>query len=190
MKKCACGKTISANKEACATCIEVAMKHHASTAKFDGVLEILNVAAGDTKITFDKDNPQESIRARRIVTDMLRRGYALIVEVERGHEKKYERIQAFDEKRGEYIIADLDTDVARAADEQERKMEELKTVYAADHAADPENVSAVYSAPTPEAVVGVVQGLTEPGSKKRGRPTKRLPMETTRATAVGRSAGG
>lgn len=46
-----------------------------------GQIGILNVGAGDTKISFDKNNPAERIRSARIVTDMLRRGYALLVEV-------------------------------------------------------------------------------------------------------------
>jgi hypothetical protein len=41
---------------------------------------ILNVGTGDTKLVFDKDDPAECIRAARIVADMLRRGYALLVE--------------------------------------------------------------------------------------------------------------
>lgn len=39
-----------------------------------GSVAILNVSAGDTKLTFDKSNPSETIRAARIVKDMLRRG--------------------------------------------------------------------------------------------------------------------
>ena len=46
-----------------------------------GQIGILNVGAGDTKLTFDKNNPAECIRSARIVTDMLRRGYALLIEV-------------------------------------------------------------------------------------------------------------
>ena len=40
-----------------------------------GTLEILNVGAGDVVITFDKTNPAEQIRAKRIIKDMLKRGY-------------------------------------------------------------------------------------------------------------------
>ena len=53
-----------------------------------GSIAILNVGAGDTRLSFDKANPAEAIRAARIVKDMLRRGYALLVEVERDGQKK------------------------------------------------------------------------------------------------------
>src|ERR1700728_3973326 len=43
-------------------------------------LSILNVGDGDTKISFDKDKPAERKRACRIVTDMLHRGYAILVQ--------------------------------------------------------------------------------------------------------------
>jgi len=151
-RKCACGKVISGNALACLACAD-----GAGVRPHGGVLEILNVQGGDVKITFDKDNVSEAIRARRIVTDMLRRGYALVVEVDRGGVKAYERVQKFDEARGEYIIADLDSIAAEQADTKEAEEE--------------------ISAPAPAV-------------KKRSRPSKSLPMESTRATAIGRSAGG
>lgn len=72
-----------------------------------GELACLNVAGGDIKISFDTNNAAEAIRARRIITEMLKRGYALLVE----HKGKYQRATAFDEKKGEYIIADYDPTV-------------------------------------------------------------------------------
>ena len=88
-----------------------------------GEIGVLNVGAGDTKLSFNSDDPAEVLRAGRIVRDMLRRGYALLVEVERGGVKKYERALDFDETRSEYIIADLDrqtyTGDADAAQETE-----------------------------------------------------------------------
>lgn len=53
-----------------------------------GSVGILNVGTGDIRLAFDKNNPAECIRAARIVKDMLRRGFALLVEVEPG---KYRR---------------------------------------------------------------------------------------------------
>jgi hypothetical protein len=160
-RDCACGRPISANKLACRACLDATVSRSAAAPTFSGVLEILNVQGGDVKITFDKDNPQESIRAKRIVSDMLRRGYALVVEVERDGDRKYERAQGFDEKTGEYIIADFDPVAAQEADTEE--------------------------------VAGTPPSASEPMQatlKKRGRTTKRLPMETTKATGIGRSAGG
>lgn len=72
-----------------------------------GELGILNVGAGDTKLSFDKANPAERARAAKIVEDMLKRGYALLIEVgkdEKG-EAIYRRARSFDPKTCEYIIA-------------------------------------------------------------------------------------
>ncbi len=78
-----------------------------------GTLEILNVGAGDVVITFDKTNPAEQIRAKRIIKDMLKRGYALLVKMEDG---THQITKSFDENAGEYIIADFDPD---SEDEEE-----------------------------------------------------------------------
>lgn len=70
-----------------------------------GELGILNVGAGDTKLTFDPKNPAETERASRIVKDMIRRGFALMIEV--GQNDKgpiYQRAHDFDESTAEYII--------------------------------------------------------------------------------------
>lgn len=84
-----------------------------------GQVGILNIGTGDTKLSFDPTNPQERIRAARIVADMIRRGYALLVEIERNGEKKYQRVEKFDEEKCEYIIADFDPVAAAEADAQE-----------------------------------------------------------------------
>lgn len=89
-----------------------------------GTIGILNVGCGDTKLVFDPTNPQECIRAARIVKDMLRRGYALLVQVppkKEGDKPTYQRIQDFREDTHEYIIADLDPEIAAAADAQEEQ---------------------------------------------------------------------
>jgi hypothetical protein len=85
-----------------------------------GEVGILNVGAGDIKLSFDKNNPAECIRAARIVKDMLRRGYAILVAVEQPNgTTAYQRIKEFREDTFEYIIADLDPEIAAAADAQE-----------------------------------------------------------------------
>ena len=130
-----------------------------------GQVGILNVGTGDTKLSFDPNNPQERIRAARIVTDMLRRGYALLVEVERNGEKKFQRIKQFDEEKCEYIIADFDPVAAEEADQEEASHEE-----------------------TPS------QETAEVPKPRRGRPPKlkdrAIPAEQTRAIGVPRRAGG
>lgn len=138
-----------------------------------GSVGILNVGAGDTKLSFDPANPAERIRAARIVKDMLRRGYALMVEVERDGVKSFERAYDFDEGRCEYLIADLDTDAARAADRLE--------VRALEDAAEGDETLIGAGKPEPAA---------EPEPKRgRGRP-KKIAAEGTRAVALSRSAGG
>jgi len=72
-----------------------------------GQIGILNVGAGDTKLSFDKNNPAERERAKRIVQDMLKRGYAILVEVGKADdgEQIYRRAKDFDPETCEYIIA-------------------------------------------------------------------------------------
>ncbi len=70
-----------------------------------GTLSCLSVADGDIEISFDTQNCAEAIRAKRIITDMLHRGYALLVKLEDG---TYTRVHNFIEKQGTYIIADFD----------------------------------------------------------------------------------
>ena len=81
-----------------------------------GMVGILNVGAGDVELSFDPRNPAERIRAARIVKDMIRRGYALLIEIERAGEKRYERALDFDEQACRYIVADMDPLQARETD--------------------------------------------------------------------------
>lgn len=87
-----------------------------------GKLSCLSVNDGDIEITFDNQNAAECIRAKRIITDMLGRGYALLVKLEDG---TYTRVQKFIEKHGTYIIADFDpaTDEPKRYGQTENKAE-------------------------------------------------------------------
>lgn len=68
-------------------------------------LSIPNVGEGDTKLSFDPNKPVERERACRIVNDMLRRGYAIMVVVVGKSGKKYtRRVKGFDPKQCEYLI--------------------------------------------------------------------------------------
>ena len=67
-----------------------------------GYLSVLNVGAGDIKLNFNSSDPMEVERARRIVNDMLQRGYVIFVEDDDG----MHRVESFDEKTDTYIIAD------------------------------------------------------------------------------------
>lgn len=71
-----------------------------------GELAILNVGAGDTKLTFDPSNRDEMNRAATIVSDMLRRGFVLLIEDGRDDKGPiYRRALDFDPKTAEYIVA-------------------------------------------------------------------------------------
>jgi len=132
---------------------------------------ILNVGAGDTKLSFDKSNPAERIRAARIVADMLRRGYALLIEVkDRKGKRGYQRVLEFREDVCEYIIADLDPVAASEADRREH-----------GQTAKPEAGPA-----EPEASAA----LGRPGRGRRGGGRRSVPAEGAKAVAVARSAGG
>lgn len=82
-----------------------------------GTLSILNVGDGDTKLSFDPKKPSEAKRTAEIVTDMLRRGYVLLVEV--GADEKgpiYRRATGFDPDTTEYIIAGTVSDQEDVSD--------------------------------------------------------------------------
>jgi hypothetical protein len=69
----------------------------------NGTLDVLNCCAGHMSFSFDNGDPLELERAKRVVTDMLKRGYALFIEDKDG---KLAKVKKFDPKRAEYIIAD------------------------------------------------------------------------------------
>ena len=138
-----------------------------------GTIGVLNVGAGDTKLSFDKDNPMERARSARIVADMLRRGYVLFIDV---GNKNYQRVLKFDENVCEYIIADFDPIVA------EQSSPDPKSNPAEDA---PDESSR--ETPSDE---GAEAPTEAPLKKRRGRSTKRIDASATSGVAVHRSAGG
>jgi hypothetical protein len=146
-----------------------------------GTVGILNVGAGDIEIRFDGNNASERIRAARIVKDMLRRGYALLVEVERDGEKHFERALDFDEKTCRYIIADFDPAQAHEAD----MVEGAQRLRDEDQQGADYGKSEQTEAETPPESTGETK-------RRPGRPAKTTSVDAskTRAVAVGRSAGG
>jgi len=80
------------------------MRHEPMNA---GEVSILSVGEGHISLSFNSDDPAEVIRASRIVKDMLRRGYALLVKTP---DQKWSRAKDFDENTNEYLIADLDAE--------------------------------------------------------------------------------
>lgn len=136
-----------------------------------GEIGILNVGAGDTKLIFDKDNPADCIRAARIVKDMLRRGYALLVEVKQADgSKKFQRVHEFRDDTYEYVIADLDPEIAAAAD-KETDVEKNEP-------------------PADQAATAQRDETRPPEKSRRGRPKKTVSTFGARAVAVAHTAGG
>jgi hypothetical protein len=81
-----------------------------------GQLAILNVSAGDTKLSFDPKNKAEVKRARDVVTDMLKCGFCILVEAGRDERGLlYRRVQAFDPATDEYIIASTPEETTQSA---------------------------------------------------------------------------
>ncbi len=66
-------------------------------------LDILNTGKGHAEVNFSIDDPIELERGKRIIQDMLRRGYLLFIH---GDDGKMVRVQSFCEKTGRYIIGD------------------------------------------------------------------------------------
>jgi len=133
-----------------------------------GSVGILSVGAGDIKISFDKSNPAERIRAARVVAGMIRQGYALLVEAgtDGDGKKIYRRALGFDEDACEYIIADFDP------------------LIGADIKEDT-------NAEDGQAQARVEEGTAAPAAAPGKRVGKRrVAAEKTSAVAVGRTAGG
>jgi hypothetical protein len=67
-----------------------------------GYLDVLSCHRGHLHINFDKADPLEAERAKRVIKDMMRRGYSLFVETEGGLRK----VTKFDPETESYVIAD------------------------------------------------------------------------------------
>lgn len=156
-----------------------------------GELGILNVGAGDTKLVLDREDPASLVRAARMIKDMLRRGYALMVEDPPGS-KKYTRVREFREDTFEYIIADLDPEQAERADVAERTAAPVMRPHAVAtaNAPAPDDGDAPHEEAQPEATAET-GAVGTPTRKPRGRPrTKVVDGTSRRTTAIAHTAGG
>lgn len=125
-----------------------------------GGLAVLNVGSGDTKLSFDRKKPAERERCARIVEDMLKRGYAILVEVgKRKGKPLYQSATGFDPKTCEYLIVGL-------PQEEEGEIARIVDV--------PQDLE---------------RGRT-PLIKRGRPPVTRKDATTTNAVAISRSAGG
>lgn len=70
-----------------------------------GFLDVLNVGAGHLTFRYDgSKGEEEKTKAKKVINDMLRRGYMIFVKVD-GEQK---RVRAFDEAHEEYILEEPD----------------------------------------------------------------------------------
>lgn len=129
-----------------------------------GVLEVLSIGKGDLKLTLGND-PDDVEKAQAVIEEMLRKGYAIFVETDDGPS----RVQRFNPKRMTYIIAEL----------------------------APGNTLPSGPAPPAALTTGTAVKADEViAPKRRGRPPgkrtreREVPVAGSRATAVGRTAGG
>lgn len=65
-----------------------------------GMLEVLSVGKGDIKISLDPNNPDDVENARRLVEEMIAKGYGIFVETDKG----LTRVKKFNAKRMTYVI--------------------------------------------------------------------------------------
>lgn len=63
-------------------------------------IDVLNTGAGDVKLLFNSQSTADMGLAASTINDMLRRGYALMTEVN----GEYSRIEAFDPAKCVYIV--------------------------------------------------------------------------------------
>ncbi len=70
-----------------------------------GSLDILNVAYGDIKFSFDKSDPEEVQRAKDAIATMRKSGFAILVEVD----GELQAISDFDPETECYVIAEKGT---------------------------------------------------------------------------------
>jgi hypothetical protein len=66
----------------------------------NGCLDVLNVGHGHLAFKFDRSDPDQEAKAKKVITDMLKRGYMLFVLS--GGEQK--RVRKFDPVHDEYIL--------------------------------------------------------------------------------------
>lgn len=130
----------------------------------NGSLCVLNVGAGDVRLSFNHHDKSEKAKALRMLKDMIRRGYAVLIQLEDG---SYTRAIEVDATRGTYVIQEPDSDVVIDVEREQKAL--------------------------PPAT-----GLDEvPLKKRRGRPPgkrgaqrRHVPIATSHAVGVARSAGG
>lgn len=81
-----------------------------------GMLEVLSIGKGDLKLTIGGDNPEDTEKARKLIEEMLHKGYAIFVETDKGPT----RVKKFNPKRMTYIISEVVDEAAPQVTKAER----------------------------------------------------------------------
>lgn len=85
-----------------------------------GLLEVLSIGKGDIKMSFNVADEAEVDRARKLIGDMIRDGYTIVVETPRG----LKPVKRFDPHHAVYVISDTPEPDATPAEKKraERKV--------------------------------------------------------------------
>jgi hypothetical protein len=126
-----------------------------------GSLCILNAGAGDIELKWNQHDDAERSKAVRLLTEMQRRGYAILV---REGDGSYSRAIEIDATRGVYILQAPALPAGEVVDAE-----------------------VVHPKALPPAT-GVDDGPALPGKRRRSR--REVPIGNAHAVGIGRSAGG
>lgn len=161
-----------------------------------GELFVPNVGEGDITVAFNKEDKGETAKALRMLRDMQRRGFAILVRLDDG---TYQRVEAVDEMRGLYIVSlpDGEPEDASAYAEPVRA-ESIELCGVIGHEGDRELVCArprfpIHSGKHQDSdgtVFSVKKGAKRKGDRRRGRSKVGVPIRRSRAAGIARSAGG
>ena len=69
-----------------------------------GMLEVLSVGKGDINLSIDPSKPEDVDNARKMIEEMLRKGYGIFLEDSIG---RLRRVKKFNPKRMEYVISEV-----------------------------------------------------------------------------------
>src|SRR5450759_1215555 len=82
-----------------------------------GILDVLSIGKGDLRLTVGGDDPEDTDKARKLIEEMLRKGYSIFVETDQGTK----RVKRFNPKRMTYISANSSTKRSRRRPNQPRR---------------------------------------------------------------------
>lgn len=152
-----------------------------------GILAVLSIGKGDLKLSFDENNEEDTAKARAVIEEMLRKGYSIFVETDVGPA----RVQRFSPDRAAYIITELAPGISETSGPAGPTILDAEIV---------DDDPALAPGPSIAAQTGVGPPEGAPAPKKRtGRPKgstnkktqeREVPLAGSKATAVGRTAGG